>query len=169
MNIIKIADSLECFAEKLGRCVSWFCPLIVLLMTAIVVLRYGFSFGSIAMQEIVLYFHSAIFLLGAGYTLKHNEHVRVDVFYHRFSVVTKAWVSILGFFLLLLPFMICVFYLALPFVTDSWQILEGSSDAGGLQFVYIFKTLILGFCITLLAQGVAEVLRATAQIMKGNR
>ena len=75
----------------------------VLIMTSVVILRYVFNLGWIAMQESIIYIHAAVFMLGCGYALKHNEHVRVDVFYRHLSPSKQAWVDCLGIVLLLIP------------------------------------------------------------------
>ena len=93
-------DSLN---EFLCKIVSWFTLTMVLLTFLIVVLRYGFNLGWIAMQESVMYLHAMVFLLGAAHTLRVNEHVRVDIFYRRFSPKKQAKVDIFGSLLLLMP------------------------------------------------------------------
>lgn len=134
---------------------------------AIVVLRYGFDLGAIAVQESVLYLHAAAFMLGIPYTLQKDQHVRVDVIYARLSPVGQAWVNLLGHCLLLAPMAITLFWLSLPYVAASWQILEGSTEVGGIPALFLLKTLIPIMCLLLLLQGLAESARALSVIRSG--
>jgi TRAP-type mannitol/chloroaromatic compound transport system permease small subunit len=143
--------------EKLGQLTGWLTLAMVLLSFLVVVLRYAFNLGWIAMQETVLYLHGFIFLIGASYALKADAHVRVDIFYQRFSVKTKALINILGTLLLLLPVLVFIFIISWQYVVLSWQIMEKSPEAGGLPFVYLAKSFILLFTLTLGLQGIAEI------------
>ena len=98
-----IINKLEQTSELSGRFIAWLTLFIVLITFIVVVLRYVFDYGSIAMQESVTYLHAFVFMLGAAYTLKHDGHVRVDIFYRKMSARKKAWVDLLGTFLLLYP------------------------------------------------------------------
>ena len=109
----------------------------------IVVLRYIFNFGSIALQESVSYMHAMVFMLGAAYTLKHNLHVRVDILYQQFPDKTKAWVDCMGTLLLLMPVTGFIIWSSWQYVADSWAIQESSRNSGGLPGVYLLKTSIL--------------------------
>lgn len=155
----KLLTLIDCFTEKLGKLISWLTLLMVLLTFIIVVLRYGFNLGWVAMQESVLYFHGMVFMLGAGYTLKHDGHVRVDIFYQKFSPINQARLNFFGSLFLLLPVCIFIFFISLDYVINSWEIFEKSSEAGGLPFLYINKSLILALAVTLTLQGIAELLR----------
>jgi TRAP-type mannitol/chloroaromatic compound transport system permease small subunit len=153
----KSIDIIDSTTEFSGKIISWLTLIMVVTMFTIVLLRYGFNVGWIAMQESVLYMHGFIFMLGAAYTLKADGHVRVDIFYHKFSQRKKAYIDIFGTLFLLLPVTIFIFFISLDYVSNSWQIMEKSSEAGGLPFVYISKSLLLIFAITMGLQGVAEL------------
>jgi TRAP-type mannitol/chloroaromatic compound transport system permease small subunit len=165
-KLVRIIDS---FTEVLGKMISWLTLLMVLLTFTIVVLRYGFNLGWIAMQESVLYFHGIVFMLGAAYTLKHDGHVRVDIFYQKFSLKQKAWVNLLGGLVLLMPVCIFIFFISINYVLAAWQIMERSPEAGGLPLVYLNKTLILTLAVTMVFQGVAEVLRNLLVILSSTK
>ena len=154
-------DSLNDFLCKL---VSWFTLFMVLLTFLIVVLRYGFNLGWIAMQESVMYLHGMVFLLGAAHTLRVNEHVRVDIFYRRFSPKKQAKVDIFGSLLLLIPVNIFIFMVSFEYVMRAWRVLEASQEAGGIPGVFLLKSLILIFSFTMLLQGIAEVVRNVARL-----
>lgn len=153
------ADFFEGFNEILGSAVSWLSLGMVLVTFLIVVLRYAFDLGWIWLQESVTYMHAALFLIGAAYTLKHDGHVRVDILYRRFSPRTRAWVDLGGSLLLLLPVCLFIFSVSWEYVTQSWTLHEGSREAGGLDGVYLLKSLMLMMAGLLVLQGLAQVIR----------
>lgn len=158
--LLRSARALEAVSDGVGRVVSWLSLAMVLVTFAVVVLRYAFDLGWIAMQESVTYMHAVLFLAGASYTLRHNGHVRVDIFYHRFSERTRAWVDLFGGLLLLLPVCLFIFSESWGYVADSWAIHEGSREAGGIEGVWLLKTMILVMASLLVMQGLASVLRS---------
>ena len=155
-----LANKLERFIAFTGRAVSWLSLLMVLVTFVVVVMRYLFDAGSIAMQESVAYMHAVLFLVGAAWTLQQDAHVRVDIFYSRWSPRTQAWVDLFGTLLLLLPVMLFISYISWQYIIDSWQVHEGSREAGGLPGVYILKSFILVMTTLLVLQAVANLLKA---------
>lgn len=164
----KIVIYIDALTQHMGKCIAYFTLLMVLLTFTIVVLRYGFNVGWISLQESVLFFHGMVFMLGAAYTLQHNEHVRVDIFYQKKSPKVKAWINFLGTLLLLFPVCIFIFVISLDYVMGSWAIMEKSAEAGGLPFVYLSKSFLLLFSIFLFLQGIAELGR-NLLVIKGIR
>ncbi|HHC75102.1 MAG TPA: TRAP transporter small permease subunit, partial [Thiothrix sp.] len=161
----KIIAIIEAINEWAGRFAAWSIFLMVIITFLVVVFRYGIQgLYSIAFQESAMYFHAFAFLLGASYTLKHNDHVRVDIFYQNFSEKQKAYVDLLGTTVFLIPFCLFILWVSADYVAASWQSLEGSRETGGLPFVFILKTTIPIFAILLLLQGVAQILRAVLQL-----
>lgn len=156
-TIIDLAESLS---SAIGKCVAWLTIGMMALTCLIVLMRYGFNAGSIALQESVLYLHALVFMLGAAYTFKSDEHVRVDVFYRGFSLKNKAWVNLIGAIIFLLPVTIYTSYLSYEYVTASWRVLETSPEPGGLPFIYLLKTLIPIMMITLIIQGLADIFKS---------
>ncbi|NHO68218.1 TRAP transporter small permease subunit [Aestuariicella hydrocarbonica] len=148
------------FALLTGKVVSWLTIVMMILTCIIVVLRYGFSIGSIAMQETLAYLHASVFLLAIAFTLQRDGHVRVDIFYRQFNARQKAWVNALGSLIFLLP--ICLFTLiySWDFVINAWAVKEGSASTGGLPAVFLLKTLIPLAATLLALQGAGEVLRS---------
>ena len=155
----RLVDTIDRLTELSGRALKWLGLPMMLVTVAVVVLRYGFNIGWIAMQESVLYLHTTVFMLAMGYTLKHDGHVRVDVFYREFSKRTKAWVDLVGTLVLLVPVCIFIGWVSLDYVASSWELKEASMEAGGLPGVYLLKSLILLMTGTVLLQGIAEALR----------
>ncbi len=141
--------------EWIGKAVAWLTLAMVLTSFSIVVMRYAFDLGWIALQESVTYMHTLVFMLGAAYTLKHNEHVRVDIFYQRFSVRGKAWVDCLGSLFLLLPVSVFIGWGSWEYVADSWEVFEGSRHSGGLPGLFLLKSCILLMSALLILQGVS--------------
>lgn len=162
--LISFANFIDRLNETIGRALAWLTLLMVLITFAVVVLRYGFDWGSIAMQESVNYLHALVFMAGAAYTLKHDEHVRVDILYTRFSSRGKAWINLLGSLILLLPFCIFLIWISLPYATNAWQLLEGSREAGGLPLVYVLKSFIPLMGLLLLLQGLSLIARSVRQL-----
>jgi TRAP-type mannitol/chloroaromatic compound transport system permease small subunit len=151
---------LDRFNGVIGRAVAWLALAMVLVTFLVVILRYAFDYGSIAMQESVTYMHAVLFMLGAAYTLQQDGHVRVDIFYQGFSRRGRAWVDLLGTLLLLLP--VCLFVLASSwgYVTESWAVKEGSREAGGIPAVYLLKTLLVAMPLLVLMQGLVVLIRS---------
>ncbi|XKE45684.1 TRAP transporter small permease subunit [Halomonas organivorans] len=154
-----LIERLDSLSEWLGRSLSWLILLMMLIQFLIVVLRYVFSVNSIPMQESVMYMHATVFMLAAGYTLRHDGHVRVDIFYRGMTAKRKALVDLLGTLLLLAPVMIFVILVSLGYVGKSWRILEGSPESGGIPGVFLLKTLIPLFAGLILLQGLVEAWR----------
>lgn len=156
----RIINKLEKTSELSGRLIAWLTLFIVLVTFIVVVLRYVFDYGSIALQESVTYLHAFVFMLGAAYTLRHEGHVRVDVFYRNMSRVKKAWVDLMGTLLLLFPVCLFIFISSWDYVLTSWSMYEQSGEAGGLAYVYILKTALLIMPVLLMLQGTAMALKS---------
>lgn len=150
---------LENSVETLGRWTSWFTLLMVLITLFVVILRYAFDIGATALQETALYLHGAVFTIAAGYTLKHDSHVRVDIFYRRFSKKGQHWVDFLGTLLFLFPVSLFIAYMSFDYVIASWRYGEASVEAGGLAFVYLQKSLLLLLPLSLMLQGIVDLVR----------
>ncbi|MEJ2453116.1 MAG: TRAP transporter small permease subunit [Candidatus Thiodiazotropha sp.] len=161
------ADLFDGINEFLGSAVSWVSLLMVLVTFVIVVLRYAFDLGWIWLQESVTYMHAALFLIGAAYTLKHEGHVRVDIFYRKFTPRTRAWVDLGGALFLLLPVCLFIFSVSWDYVAQSWELREGSREAGGLDGVYLLKSLILVMAALLVLQGLSQALRRLLVLLQG--
>lgn len=142
----------------IGHCVSWAALILVLTTCLIVIMRYLFNIGSVALQESLLYMHSLIFLLGAAWTLQKDGHVRVDIFYRPMSAKGKAWVNALGTLLLLIPTCIFLFWISWEYVASSWSYFEGSRESGGIDGVFLLKTLLLIMPVLMILQGLGNLL-----------
>jgi TRAP-type mannitol/chloroaromatic compound transport system permease small subunit len=154
-----LQQRLENFIERVGRAIAWLTLAMVVVMFTVVFLRFVLNTGWIWLQESVNYMHAFVFMLGAAYTMKHDGHVRVDIFYRLMSPRKQALVDLLGTTFLLLPLCVFVFYVAWPEVIKSWQALEPSQQAGGLDYAYVLKTSMLLMPALLFMQGIAIVLQ----------
>ncbi len=153
--------------EKVKSLCSWLSFLLVILITVDVFLRYVFNFSSASLYELEWHFFAAIFLLGSSVTLQNDEHVRVDVFYNKLSKKKKEVINLIGNIFFLVPFSLVIFYTSIPFVTDSFVILESSPDPGGLPFRFIIKS-IIPFSFFLLATiGVINITKNVKNISNG--
>ena len=153
--------------EKVKSLCSWLSFLLVILITVDVFLRYIFNFSSASLYELEWHFFAAIFLLGSSVTLQNDEHVRVDVFYNRLSKKNKEVINLIGNIFFLVPFSLVIFYTSIPFITDSFVILESSPDPGGLPFRFIIKS-IIPFSFFLLATiGVINITKNVKNISNG--
>jgi TRAP-type mannitol/chloroaromatic compound transport system permease small subunit len=165
----ELAGLIDRFTAAIGRGAAWLCLVIVILQFVLVVARYLFGLGSIWLTETVLYAHGALFLLAAAWTLQAGGHVRVDIFYADMRPRAKAKVDLLGALLLLLPFMLVLLWISVPYVARSWAIFERSQESSGLPLVYLFKTLIPLFALLMALQGVSQAIRAIAVLYPARR
>jgi len=171
MTIMKFLSSYISFAEKLsektGRFISWFTALLVILVCIDVFTRYFLMESSVAVQELEWHIFALIFLIAAPYTLKHDGHVRVDVFYSRFSEKKKAWIDLAGTILFLIPFCLLIIYASKNFVLNSFNISESSPDPGGLPSRYILKAVLPVSFFLLLIQGISLLFKSVLKIKNG--
>ncbi len=169
---LRVAAWIERLNQRLGSAIAWLVVLMTLIGAYNAVVRYlgrylGVNLSSNAYIELQWYLFSLVFLLGAAYTLKHNAHVRVDVFFTRMSMRTRAWINLVGTALFLLPFTALTLWLSWPSVRNSWAVREASPDPGGLPRYPIKSIILVGFALLLL-QGVAELVKNIA-ILRGHR
>lgn len=164
-----IAGVLDKTVERLGKATGWLTLVLVLMVAADVLFRYVWHVSSVAEQELEWHVLAVIALIGASYTLQQGEHVRVDVFYQRYSHRVKRWMDVLIPGLVVVPTMLFVAWLSLGFVQMSWELGEGSPDPGGLPARYIIKAFVpLGFLLVAL-QGIAMTLYGITQLKQAER
>jgi TRAP-type mannitol/chloroaromatic compound transport system permease small subunit len=163
-SLLSFSRFIDAINEKIGLAISWALLLAVLICSGNALVRYIFNTSSNAWLEIQWYLFGAIFLLASSYTLKRNEHVRIDVVVGRFSKRTQVWVDVFGFTFFLLPATLLILYFAIPFAYESIRNQEVSSNAGGL-IIWPAKTLIpVGFLLLTL-QGISELIKRIGFLM----
>ncbi len=141
----------------LGQSLSWLTLFMVLTTVLVVFLRYGFGIGATAVQESVLYAHALILLLCAPMAFSQEAHVRVDIFYQRFSKKNQAWVNLVGTLLFLWPTCAFICNNSWAYVATAWAVKEGSAEPGGINFVYGLKSLLVIFPIALLLHSINTI------------
>lgn len=163
----QLADFLDTTNRAIASVVRWFALLMVLIQFGIVVGRYVFGVNSIAAQESVLYLHATLFMLAAGYTLLVDKHVRVDVFYAKASEAARRRIDIFGHLVFLIPSMLALLYWSWPSVHNSWAIFEGPIAVGGIKAVFLMKSLIPAFCVLVILQSLADLVRLVSGAPRG--
>ena len=167
-QLLYIADRIDAVSEQAGRGAAWLVLAMVILIGYDVAMRYLFKSGSVALQELEWHLFALVFLIGASYTLKHDEHVRVDIFYRSrwMTVRRRAWVDLLGGLFLLLPFCLVVISSSWPFVHNAFMLGEGSPDPGGLPYRFLLRGAIPAGFGLLLLQGISCVLRNLLVVLR---
>lgn len=154
-----IIRSLDRITDVLGYLVASLTVLMVAVVFYNVIMRYLFSVGSVAMQELEWHFFSAAFMLGMSYTLKYDAHVRVDIFYNEMSIKRRALINVFGAFLFIFPVAIVIVLAGFNFFHESYSIGERSGDPGGLPYVWIIKSVIMISFVLLLISALSFLLR----------
>ena len=124
-----------------------------------ILLRYIFNINFVFLQELVMYLHAFIFLFGVSICLRDDSHVRIDVFTNKLRKKNKIIIDLIGYIVLVIPFCFFVIYESTPMISQSWSMLEGSSEPGGLPIVYILKSSIYIFSLLLLIQIIGKISR----------
>ena len=161
----RLITILERTSNITGRLICWLLLLMVVFSCTVVLLRYGFNISAGSLQDLLLYSHAAVFLLGAAYTLQQDEHVRVDIFYSRFNTRQKAWVNAVGTLVFLLPFTLFLLLCGWYYFAAALAIREGSMNPSGLGLVYLFKGLIPLAMLLLLLQAISLLLQSASTLV----
>jgi TRAP-type mannitol/chloroaromatic compound transport system permease small subunit len=158
----KPENLLDRISNATGKVTSWLTLVMVLVTSVIVVMRYVFDAGFIWLQESVIWMHAAVFMIGAAYTLLHEEHVRVDIFYRNMGARGRAIVDFLGVILFLLPLCGFLAFKAYDFAAVSWSIHETSREPGGLPYpmIPVLKSIVVVMPVMVALQGVSLMLRS---------
>ena len=155
----KLAAHIDRLTDALGSTLAWLTFAMMAMTVVVVILRYGFDVGAIVLQESVVYMHGLAFMLGIAYTLKSDDHVRVDLIYSRLGRTARRRINLFGHVVFLVPVSVFILVSSLDYVAASWRVLERSPEVGGIPAVYLLKSLIPLMAVALLLQGVAEIIR----------
>jgi TRAP-type mannitol/chloroaromatic compound transport system permease small subunit len=167
MNTLKkISGVIDRVNEWIGQLVAWVTLGLVLVVFIDVVMRYLFNTSFVFTQELEWHLFGFIFLIGAGYTLLHDGHVRVDIIYQRISPKAQAWIDLIGVIFFLIPGCLMLIDTSWAFTVNAWNVMEGSPDPGGIPFRFLIKGCIpVGFTLILL-QGVSLGIHCFFQIIE---
>ena len=156
MSLLKrICLGIDFLNEWVGKCVAWTTFLVVIVVFIDVVMRYAFNTSFVFTQELEWHLFSFIFLMGAGYTLLKDGHVRVDIIYQRLGPKGMAWINLIGVLVFLLPGSYMIIVTSWGFVVNSWSVMEGSPDPGGIPYRYVLKACIPAGFILIVLQGIS--------------
>jgi len=158
-DLTKLYKTIDAINRKVGLTVAWLALGMVLVQFTVVISRYVFSVGSIPAQETIWYMHGALFMVGAGYTLLRDGHVRVDLFYRESSARRKAMTDLLGVIFFLLPVCVLIIWMSWSYVINAWTVLEGSTETNGIPTIFALKTVVPLATLLLALQGVAMAAR----------
>ena len=164
-SLLAVSAGIDRMNELIGRAVAWLIFLAVIISAANAVVRKVFSVSSNSWLELQWYLFGAAFLLAAAYTLKQNEHVRIDIVYGLWSRRVQHWIDLLGHLLFLMPFVTLMIWYFVPWVWRSYTSGEVSTNAGGLTIWPAKALLLIGFSLLWL-QGVSEIIKKIA-VMRG--
>jgi TRAP-type mannitol/chloroaromatic compound transport system permease small subunit len=156
---------IDALNDRVGRAVAWTTLLLVLVTFVDVVMRYFFNTSYVFTQELEWHVFAFIFLMGAGYTLKNDGHVRVEVFYGKLSPKGRAWTNLIGVIFFLIPSCLVFIKTSIPFVMESYRIMEGSPDPGGIPFRFILKSCIPAGYMLMLLQGISLGLNSVFRLI----
>ena len=145
--------------DNIANGLLYILTVLIVLVFSTVFFRYVFNMSYIIIQEIIMYLHALIFMFGISYALKENSHVKIDILYNSLNKRTQRVISIAGLVSFILPTALFIIYISIDMVTQSWMILEGSSEAGGLDLVFILKSLIPISGILIFLQGISELIK----------
>ncbi len=166
MNVLKMFSRwIDTLNEWIGRGVAWVTLALVVVIFVDVIMRYLFNTSFVFTQELEWHLFAFIFLIGAGYTLLHDGHVRVDIIYQRLGLKGRAWINLLGVIFFLIPGCLMVMSTSWKFALNSYMIMEGSPDPGGIPFRFIVKGCIPAGFFLLLIQGLSLGMHSLMQIL----
>ena len=165
-GLLRVAGAIDRLNTWVGLSVRWLLLVMLIVQFGVVLLRYVFGTSYISVQEAVIYLHATVFMLGAGYTLLADGHVRVDIFYAEAPPRRRALVNLLGSVLFLMPACGVLLVFTWRFVARSWAIMEGPISVGGIPAVFYLKTLIPLFAGLLLLQGVSLAIHSLDELRK---
>ena len=155
----ELARKIDRFQDAFGRGVSWIMLFMVLVVFFDVIMRYAFNQSSVFTQELEWHLFGLVYLLGAGYTMLFDEHVRVDILYSRWSRRKRAWFDFALAFIFFFPSCLMVIYTTWPFVRNSFLVYEGSPDPGGVPFRFLLKSVIIVGFVLLMVQGISQTIK----------
>ncbi|WP_413203515.1 TRAP transporter small permease subunit [Rhodospirillum sp. A1_3_36] len=158
--LYRLSRLIDGFSMVTGKAIAWLAIAMVLVQFAVVMMRYVYGISFIWMQESITYMHALLFMVGAGYTLLMDGHVRVDVFYREAGQRKQARIDLLGAIFFLIPFSILIIDVSWGYVVNSWAVHEGSKETSGIQAIFLLKSVIPLFAVLLILQALSIIARS---------
>jgi len=145
--------------DNIAKILTYLLVSMIILVFITVIIRYMLNISYVALQELVMYFHALIFMFGVSYALKEKSHVKIDIVYNSLSKKNQYFISMLGTIIFIIPTSLFITYSSIDMVTQSWSLLEGSSEAGGLDLVFILKSVIPITGILIFLQALSDIIK----------
>ena len=150
---------IEKVIDSIANTLAYLLALMIILVFITVFARYILNVSYVALQELIMYFHAILFMFGVSYALKEKSHVKIDIIYNSLNKKYQYYISMLGTIIFIIPTSIFITYSSMDMVIQSWLLLEGSSEAGGLDLIFILKSVIpiTGFLIFI--QALSDIIK----------
>ena len=145
--------------DNIAKILTYLLVSMIILVFITVIIRYMLNISYVALQELVMYFHALIFMFGLSYALKEKSHVKIDIIYNSLSKKNQYFISMLGTIIFIIPTSLFITYSSIDMVTQSWSLLEGSSEAGGLDLVFILKSVIPITGVLIFLQALSDIIK----------
>lgn len=145
--------------DNIAKILTYLLVSMIILVFITVIIRYMLNISYVALQELVMYFHALIFMFGVSYALKEKSHVKIDIVYNSLSKKNQYFISMLGTIIFIIPTSLFITYSSIDMVTQSWSLLEGSSEAGGLDLVFILKSVIPITGVLIFLQALSDIIK----------
>ena len=145
--------------DNIAKILTYLLVSMIILVFITVIIRYMLNISYVALQELVMYFHALIFMFGVSYALKEKSHVKIDIIYNSLSKKNQYFISMLGTIIFIIPTSLFITYSSIDMVTQSWSLLEGSSEAGGLDLVFILKSVIPITGVLIFLQALSDIIK----------
>ena len=145
--------------DNIAKILTYLLVSMIILVFITVIIRYVLNISYVALQELVMYFHALIFMFGVSYALKEKSHVKIDIIYNSLSKKNQYFISMLGTIIFIIPTSLFITYSSIDMVTQSWSLLEGSSEAGGLDLVFILKSVIPITGVLIFLQALSDIIK----------
>ena len=145
--------------DNIAKILTYLLVSMIILVFITVIIRYMLNISYVALQELVMYFHALIFMFGVSYALKEKSHVKIDIIYNSLSKKNQYFISMLGTIIFIIPTSLFITYSSIDMVAQSWSLLEGSSEAGGLDLVFILKSVIPITGVLIFLQALSDIIK----------
>lgn len=159
----RLSNLIDILTESLAKVAGVAAVLIMFFQVSSVIARYVFDYSIISLQEAVIYGHALIFLLGSAFVLQKNAHVRVDLFYSKFTAIGQKWINLVALFFFILPVFLLLIAASFPYISSAWRVLEGSTHPSGIPAIFLLKSCMLVFFVSIALQACSIIWRLSSK------